>query len=99
MMMVGKINHPKYYGGSDNVYEAIKIIDAIGAGKEFCYGNVIKYIMRAGSKPNEPELDDLKKAEWYLRTLIEGIETGRYVNAKDTVSVLPQVDESDKGTL
>ena len=26
------VNHPDYYGGEDNTYEAIKVIDAWGLG-------------------------------------------------------------------
>jgi hypothetical protein len=29
-------------------------------------GNALKYIQRAGKKPNTPEIQDLKKAAWYL---------------------------------
>lgn len=58
------VNHPDYYGGEDNTYEAIKVIDAWGLG--FCLGNVVKYISRAGKKSCDTEIQDLKKAAWYL---------------------------------
>ena len=39
-------------------------------GKEavitFCKLNAFKYMWRAGKKPGSPELEDLKKAEWYI---------------------------------
>jgi len=53
-----------YYGGNENLYEAIKVIEAWGLG--FCMGNVIKYISRAGKKYPEKEIEDLEKAKWYL---------------------------------
>lgn len=56
------INHPLHYGGADNLYEAIKVIEAWGLG--FCLGNTVKYIARAGKKGDR--LEDLKKARWYL---------------------------------
>jgi hypothetical protein len=56
------VNHPDHYGGADNPYEAIKVIEAWGLG--FCLGNAIKYISRAGKKGDA--LEDLKKAQWYL---------------------------------
>lgn len=59
------VNHPPHYGGADNPYEAIKIIDAYGWGYEFAMGNAIKYILRAGRKTDNPS-EDLKKASWYL---------------------------------
>lgn len=64
------VNHPAHYGGADNPYEAIKVIDAWGLG--FCLGNTVKYISRAGKK--ESRLQDLKKALWYLAHEIETME-------------------------
>ena len=48
--MEGKevVNHPPHYGGQDNPYEAIKVIEAWEVG--FHLGNVLKYISRAGKK-------------------------------------------------
>jgi len=57
------IDHPAHYGGSDNVYEAIKIIEAHEMG--FHLGNVLKYVLRANKKHSSP-VEDLKKASWYL---------------------------------
>jgi hypothetical protein len=58
------VNHPPHYktGG-------IETIDFIEA-KELDYhlGNVIKYVTRAKHKGNE--LEDLKKAQWYLERAI-----------------------------
>lgn len=58
------VNHPDYYGGENNTYEAIKVIDAWGLG--FCLGNVVKYISRAGKKEGNSMIQDLKKAAFYL---------------------------------
>ena len=43
-----QVNHPQHYGGQDNPYEAIKVIDAWDLG--FSLGNTVKYISRAGKK-------------------------------------------------
>jgi len=59
------VNHPSHYGGEDNPYEAIKVIDEWNLG--FCLGNTVKYISRAGKKNKEKELEDLEKALWYLQ--------------------------------
>lgn len=56
------IDHPKHYGGKDNPYETIKVIEAWGLG--FNLGNVVKYISRAGKK--DFLIQDLEKAKWYL---------------------------------
>lgn len=63
------VNHPAHYGGADNPYEAIKVIEAWGA--DFCIGNALKYMSRAGKKGGQSELTDLQKARWYLDRRIE----------------------------
>jgi Protein of unknwon function (DUF3310) len=63
------IDHPSHYGG-DATYEAIKVIEAWDCG--FHLGNCLKYISRAGKKNDE--LEDLKKAQWYLERKIKQLE-------------------------
>jgi len=65
------INHPDHYGGKDNTYEAIKIIEAYDLN--FSLGNVIKYVLRAGKK-SENAIEDLEKAKWYVQRQIEFLE-------------------------
>lgn len=62
--MSSAVDHPIHYGGEDNPYEAIKVIEAWDLG--FCLGNTVKYISRAGKKDPAKTLEDLKKARWYL---------------------------------
>jgi hypothetical protein len=50
--MAEAVNHPAHYGGADNPYEAIKVIEAWSLG--FCLGNTVKYISRAGKKVGAP---------------------------------------------
>lgn len=68
--MTEAVNHPAHYGGGDNPYEAIKVIEAWGLG--FCLGNTVKYIARAGKK--DATLQELKKARWYLDREINNME-------------------------
>ena len=56
-------SHPEYYGGEENPYEAIKVIEAWDLN--FNLGNVLKYINRAGKKSEDP-IKDLEKAVDYL---------------------------------
>lgn len=67
--MTDHVNHPSHYGGEDNPYEAIKVIEAWDLG--FCLGNAVKYISRAGKKDPEKEIEDLKKARWYIDRAIQ----------------------------
>ena len=61
------VNHPGHYcdGG-------IETLDFILAKKlDFLLGQVCKYISRAGKKDPAKELEDLQKAEFYLKRKIE----------------------------
>lgn len=65
------VNHPKHYGG-DTEYECIKVLKAWLSPEEyngFLKGNAIKYLCRVGKK--DGEIQELKKASWYLNKLIE----------------------------
>lgn len=70
--MQEQVNHPSHYGGKDNPYEAIKVIGAWNL--DFCLGNVVKYVSRAGKKDNNSAIQDLKKALWYLEHEIESMK-------------------------
>lgn len=64
------VNHPPHYktGG----VETINFIEA--KGLDYHLGNVVKYITRAGKK--DDEVQDLKKARWYLERAIAVRENG-----------------------
>ena len=74
--MEEKVNHPKHYGGKEDPYEAIKVIEAWGLG--FHLGNTVKYISRAGKK--DSLVQDLKKAKWYLERVIDLFENDSNTN-------------------
>lgn len=60
-----RINSPQHYKG--HCLEAIEVIDDFELN--FCLGNVVKYVLRAGKKGDA--LDDLKKAHWYIERELE----------------------------
>lgn len=67
--MAEKIDHPEHYGGKGNPYEAIRVITqwlSVEGALQFCLGNTLKYICRAGKKGGNSMQDDLGKARWYL---------------------------------
>ena len=64
------INHPAHYTTLAGV-ECIDVVERFN----FNRGNTIKYIWRAGHKGNE--LEDLRKAAWYLNREIERVERER----------------------
>ena len=63
---------PKHYR-MDNGFQVIDLTSQL----DFCSGNVVKYVARAGKKSGESVLDDLRKAEYYLRRLINDAESTR----------------------
>ena len=70
MQKEDKVNHPSHYLWlKDKV--GIEVID-ITRHMDFDLGNAIKYILRAPHKSNA--LEDLKKAEWYIKREIKRIE-------------------------
>lgn len=62
------VSYPKHY--TFGKYEVIDVIDDWRLG--FYEGQVIKYVARAKHKKNE--LQDLKKAQWYLNRRIEQMQ-------------------------
>ena len=68
---MSKIDHPEYYktGG-------IEAIDVIEDWKlDFCLGNAIKYIARAGKKSDDVKTD-LEKAAWYIKRHWDSVKNG-----------------------
>lgn len=62
------VDHPDHYGGEDNPYEVIKVLEAWMTPEElrgFCKGSAIKYLARAGKKAGQPAERDYAKAAWY----------------------------------
>lgn len=75
-MKKDKVNHPKHYTSHPSGIECIDIAKHYN----FCIGNAIKYLWRAGLKneegmePLEKEIEDLQKAIWYINKHIEDLK-------------------------
>ena len=54
------VNHPKHYTEHPSGIECIEITEHMN----FCVGNAIKYLWRAGLKGEQ--IEDLRKARWYI---------------------------------
>jgi hypothetical protein len=57
-----KVHHPRHYNSHPSGVECIEIIEHLS----FNVGNAIKYFWRAGLKPGEETIEDLKKGLWYI---------------------------------
>lgn len=77
-MKEDKVNHPSHYTWLKEKC-GIEVID-ITRHMDFCLGNAIKYLLRAGHKSeegynnNQKEIEDLKKAIWYIKDKIKQLE-------------------------
>ena len=64
------VNHPKHYCYHPSGIECIEIT----RHHDFAIGNAIKYLWRAGLKDSNNEIQDLKKAVWYIQDKISQLE-------------------------
>ena len=62
------VNHPPHYNAHPSGIECIQITEHMN----FCLGNAVKYIWRAGLKHNAVE--DLRKAVFYIEREISRLE-------------------------
>ena len=60
------VNHPSHYTEHPSGVECIQVTEHMN----FCLGNAMKYIWRAGLKSSSP-VEDLRKARWYIEREIE----------------------------
>ena len=67
------VNHPPHYTNHPSGVECIQVTEHMN----FCRGNAVKYIWRAGDKGDV--IEDLKKAVWYINREIERIQNANRV--------------------
>ena len=67
------VNHPLHY--TSGKIETIDFIE--DKSLNFHRGNAVKYIVRAGKKDPEKEIEDLKKAAWYINREIARLENAK----------------------
>ena len=93
------VEHPSYYGGADNPYEAIKVLREWQLDKDAYLWNTGKYLSRAGHKDGNSLLQDLTKARWYLDYKIRLLEEQQKVaeSVVDTLKKIPN-EVTDKLT-
>lgn len=70
--MNDNVNHPKHYTAHPSGVECIEVTEHMN----FCVGNAIKYLWRAGLKGEQ--IEDLRKARWYIDR-----EIARLLNDKE----------------
>lgn len=63
------VNQPQHYRSHASGIECIQITEHMN----FCLGNAVKYVWRAGLK-SENAIEDLRKARWYIDREIARLE-------------------------
>ena len=86
--MTDYVNHPKHYTDTPFGMEVIEITRHYN----FCIGNALKYIFRAGKKWDT--IEDLKKAVWYINREITDRENE---NGKNKSQQTEGMAKSSKG--
>ena len=95
--MKNQINHPEHYGGEDNPYEAIKVIESWDL--DFHLGNAVNHISQSSNKENNEQLEHLKKSLWFLERKIQVLENSNNLkdlkDLRETTFIIPVCIESD----
>lgn len=76
---MNNVDHPKHYTSDPSGVECIEITKY----RDFCIGNAIKYLWRAGLKEDsmlsqkDKTIEDLRKAIFYINKEIELIQQSK----------------------
>lgn len=87
------VNHPKHYIPEDPAYECVKVAEAWGLDKDAYLFSVLKYICRHGKKDPAKTIQDLEKAEFFLRRKINNLKA---VAREQEAKLRVVVDESTR---
>ena len=70
------VDHPSHYTNGPKCPKCGETIECITITEiqSFARGNAMKYLWRAGAKDPEKEVEDLKKAKWYIEREIERLQ-------------------------
>lgn len=86
-----QVYHPTHYNSDPSGVECIEIVKH----RDFCVGNAIKYLWRAGlkvaleEKAIDAEIRDLEKARYYINEKIAMLEAKREETERKSEVELP----------
>lgn len=72
--------NPAHYRSHPSGVECIEVTEHLN----FCRGNAVKYIWRAGERP-EREVEDLRKAAWYIEREISRLTRAAVIETLDAM--------------
>jgi hypothetical protein len=72
-----QVNSPDHYThGGIETWDYVLAKQGVRGTLWYCMGNVLKYVSRAPYKGKE--LEDLKKAQWYINRMVELVEKDKH---------------------
>jgi len=71
--VIDMVNHPPHYTSDPSGVEAITVL----RHRNYNIGNAMKYLWRAGLKSQDTEIQDLRKAIFYITDEINRLEGER----------------------
>lgn len=74
------VNRPSHYIPDNPAYECVLVAEAWGLDKDAYLFNLLKYICRAGKKDPEKVVEDLEKAQFFLKRKITNLKKGLNVS-------------------
>lgn len=83
-------NHPTRYNAHPSGVECIDIVEHM----PFNVGSAVKYLWRLGLKENENDINDLKKALWYVEREIQLRSPKQEVDDSILMAIAKQVTET-----
>lgn len=86
-----QVKHPTHYNSHPSGVECIQVTSQL----DFCLGNTVKYLWRAGLKDGQAEEKDLMKAQQYL-DLRKKYYSNEELSLEDAKKYMDQLIESVK---
>ncbi len=80
--------NPSYYGAGSGGFENIDVIEKFFGDKPYRWAP-FKYLLRAGRKPGQDEVQDLRKAIWWIEREIFSITKERQETAIHNIPPFP----------
>ena len=91
------VDHPEHYQGSHECIDLMREIYGDEAVRHFCICNAYKYRFRAGKKRGESAEQDLAKAEWYERYVMDVVpQNPMLILERQQQARIKMLDDSDK---
>ena len=91
--MTDAVDHPPHYTAHPSGVECIQITEHMN----FCVGNAVKYLWRAGQKGDA--IEDLRKAAWYIEREIKRLSKIKDAKAREAFTEYERAQQHPPRTV